>query len=392
MSEEDSTEIVMPPEFPGGPDTFEMILLFVYGSTTLIDPFNVANLRCAAEFLEMTEDNCSNNLCDRFDRYMNQVVLQNWDDTLIVLQKCQALLPLAEELLIVSRCIESLAFMSCMEILDPERRRDHPVVTSEALSSDQRPWSSDQVKEILRQELWIKDLIALPFNFFKRIIGSLRRQGMREKYVSPLIIFYATKWLLSKKTDDKVLQGILDLLTLGDKASKLIPVGFYFALLSKSLEVGLRSDKLHDQIASMLHLVDLRDLMSSSIDLSIVERIVSMYVASSDMDDASHVACALSNNAAVGALWDGYLCNVAVYPEMEPDRFMTLIEMVPMAYRHSHDNLYKAVNAFLQVNSNELFSLDLAIILNFTSLNSVLLVPKIDVLVSLISLESDLNL
>ena len=91
-----------------------MIALFIYGSTTLIDPFNVAVLRCAAEFLEMTEEYCISNLCERFDLFLNQVVLQSWDDTLIVLQKCQMLLPWSEELLIVSRCIESLAFMSCM--------------------------------------------------------------------------------------------------------------------------------------------------------------------------------------------------------------------------------------------------------------------------------------
>lgn len=89
-----------------------MISLFVYGSSTLVDPFNVASLRCAAEFLEMTEEYTSGNLCERFDIYLNQVVLQSWEDTLIVLQKCQSLDPWAEELLIVSRCIESLAFMA----------------------------------------------------------------------------------------------------------------------------------------------------------------------------------------------------------------------------------------------------------------------------------------
>ena len=194
----DSNEVELPQNFPGGPETFEMISLFIYGSSTLVDPFNVASLRCAAEFLEMTEQYSSGNLCDRFDIYLNQVVLQSWDDTLIVLQKCQTVLPWAEELLIVSRCIESLAFMACMEILDPERRRDGPVVTLDTLAS--QAWSCVTLKEIVSQDLWIKDLIALPFGFFKRIIGSLRRQGMKEKYVSPIVVFYANKWVLSKKT------------------------------------------------------------------------------------------------------------------------------------------------------------------------------------------------
>lgn len=90
-------------EFPGGWEAFEMVALFIYGSSSPIDPFSVAALRCAAEFLEMTEDQCSGNLCERCDLYLNQVVLQSWGDTLIVLQKCQTLLPWAEDLLIVSR-------------------------------------------------------------------------------------------------------------------------------------------------------------------------------------------------------------------------------------------------------------------------------------------------
>ncbi|XP_057955032.1 BTB/POZ domain-containing protein At5g48130 isoform X2 [Malania oleifera] len=354
----ESTELELPQSFPGGPDTFGMIALFIYGSSTLIDPFNVAALRCAAEFLEMTEEYCPGNLCDRFDLYLNQVVLQSWDDTIIVLQKCQTLLPLAEELLIVSRCIESLAFMACMEILDPERRRDRPVVTVEALAH--QTWSCETVKEIVSHDLWIKDLIALPFGFFKRIIKSLRRQGMKEKYVSPIVVFYANKWALSNKTLSSILQGILDLLRLGEKASRVIPVGFYFALLSRCLEVNLRSDtktKLQDQIASLLHFARVEDFLlprstidsiSSSIELTTMESIFSTYVSySMEINHTSSV-----NNSIVAELWDAYLSQIAPDPEMAPRRFLNLIETVPISSRQNHDHLYKAINTFLQAHQN----------------------------------------
>lgn len=371
----ESSEVEIPADFPGGPETFQMILLFIYGSSTLIDPFNVAALRCAAEFLEMTEDHCSGNLCERFDLYLNQVVLQSWDDTLIVLQKCQSLLPWSEELLIVSRCIESLAFMACMEILDPERRRDQPVVTLETLAS--QTWSCETVKEIVNQDLWIKDLIALPFGFFKRIIGSLRRQGMKEKYVSPIIVFYANKWVLSKKTrqfwensgekivdDDMnqkvlvILQGVLDLLPMGKKASRVIPVRFYFALLSISLEVGLENEskaKLQEQIASMLQFAQLEDfflpvsgteVVSSSIELSTMESIISIYVSSHLETDHTFS----SSSSSIADLWDSYLSYVAPDPEMGSKRFLELIERIPLTYRQTHDQLYRAMNTFLQVN------------------------------------------
>ncbi|CAL0315943.1 unnamed protein product [Lupinus luteus] len=374
----DTNEVELPQTFPGGPETFEMIALFIYGSSTLIDPFNVAALRCAAEFLEMTEDYCSSNLCERFDLYLNQVVLQNWDDTLIALRRCKMLLPWSEDLLIVSRCIESLAFMACMEILDPERRRDTPVITLEELAS--QAWSCEIMKDIVSQELWMKDLIALPFDFFKRVVGSLRRQGMKEKYVSPIIVFYANKWLLYKKTHQfcesscektwedvdmnskartsEILQGIVDLLPMSDKASKVIPVGFYFALLSKSLEFGLRSDTkamLQNQITSLLHFAQVddflipesgKDSMSSSMELGTMESIILAYVASNAYVNHTPEA----SNYRVAELWDAYLSKVAVDQDMGPKRFMELIEKVPPSYRQNHYQLYRAINNFLKIH------------------------------------------
>ncbi|KAL6975622.1 hypothetical protein U1Q18_024415 [Sarracenia purpurea var. burkii] len=365
----ESNEVELPEDFPGGPEAFAMIVLFIYGSSTLVDPFNVATLRCASEFLEMTEDYGSGNLCARFDIYLNQVVLQSWDDTLIVLQKCQTLLPWAEDLLIVSRCIESLAFMACMEILDPERRRYQPVITLDALAG--RAWSTETVKEMLSHDLWIKDLIALPFGFFRRIIGSLRRQGMKEKYVGPIVVFYANKWLLSKKTtqfwendgDSKtkasvILEGVLDLLPMAEKkASKAIPPGFYFSLLSRSLELGLgseRKSKLEDQISSVLHLAKVEDFLiiprngtgsvSCSIDLVTMERIFSTYVSSNTTPSPS--------NSIVAEMWDMYLSYSSTDAKIGPERFMELIQTVPVSSRENHDHLYRALNAFLQAHPN----------------------------------------
>ncbi|KAK4791876.1 hypothetical protein SAY86_022311 [Trapa natans] len=43
-----------------------------------------------------------------------------------------------------------------------------------------RPWSCELANEIVRRGIWIKDLISLPFEFFKRIDGSERRECMKE--------------------------------------------------------------------------------------------------------------------------------------------------------------------------------------------------------------------
>ncbi|KAL9242019.1 hypothetical protein vseg_016065 [Gypsophila vaccaria] len=371
-------EVELPANFPGGSETFEMIALFIYGSSTFIDPFNVASLKCASEFLDMTEAYAPGNLSVRTDLYLNQVVLQSWDDTLIVLQKCQTLLPWAEDLLIVSRCIESLAFMACMEILDPERKRERPIASLEALS--RRPWSSEIVKEIVSQDLWIKDLIALQFGFFRRIVCSLRRQGMREKFVSPIIVFYANKWILSKKTrqfweclcdkegdnvtnsSEKVmetLKDMLDLLLVGEKPSRAVPVGFYFSLLARCLELGGLNDervRLQVQIVQLLPLAHMEDFLlpkksnepvSSSVEVSVMESIFTSYISSVATDQTPPIG-----NTIVAELWDLYLALVAQDPSMTAEKFTNLVEVVPLSYRNSHDHLYRAMNVYIVAHPN----------------------------------------
>ncbi|KAL7142391.1 hypothetical protein ABFS83_08G120100 [Erythranthe nasuta] len=367
----ESNEVELPPDFPGGPETFETIALFIYGSSTLVDPFNVSSLRCAAQFLDMTEEHMPGNLCDRFDVYLNQVVLQSWNDTLIVLQSCQTLLPWSEDVLIVSRCIETLAFMACMEILDPERRRDHPVITLESLSC--MPNWSDQtvIKEIISRDLWIKDLIALPFSFFKRVIGSLRRQGMKERYVSPIILLYAHKCLISinnqshedifdnslRNLTSVKLQGVIDLLPV---TIKVIPIGFYFSLLSASVDLCLKNEcvgKLQNQIVSVLHLARVQDFLVSNDEdgtkLSIMETIFSTYLSCNNNNNLdSDSTPTIGNNSVVAQLWDEYLNQIAINSDLSCKRFIDLIETVPISIRQTHDHLYRALNTFFQSHPN----------------------------------------
>lgn len=52
---ENSDEIDMV-DFPGGPKAFEICAKFCYGMIVTLNAYNVVAARCAAEYLEMTED------------------------------------------------------------------------------------------------------------------------------------------------------------------------------------------------------------------------------------------------------------------------------------------------------------------------------------------------
>uniref|UniRef100_A0A6N2LJ56 NPH3 domain-containing protein n=1 Tax=Salix viminalis TaxID=40686 RepID=A0A6N2LJ56_SALVM len=91
---------------PGGPQIFEKAAKFCYGVNFEITVHNVAALRCAAEYLQMTDLYCDNNLAGRTEDFLAQVALSSLSGAIVVLKSCQDLLPLAEDVKIVQRCVD----------------------------------------------------------------------------------------------------------------------------------------------------------------------------------------------------------------------------------------------------------------------------------------------
>ncbi|KAM2029835.1 hypothetical protein COP2_042246 [Malus domestica] len=83
------------------PETFKKATKFYYGVNFEITVHNVAALRCATEYLEMTNKYCNNNLTDRTEDFLSQVALMSLSGAIVVLKSCEDLLPMAEDLKIV---------------------------------------------------------------------------------------------------------------------------------------------------------------------------------------------------------------------------------------------------------------------------------------------------
>ncbi|GFQ01358.1 root phototropism protein 2 [Phtheirospermum japonicum] len=93
-------------DIPGGPEIFEKAAKFCYGVNFEITVHNVAALRCAAEYLQMTDKYCENNLAGRTEDFLSQVALTTLSGALVVLKSCEDLIPMAEDLRIVQRCVD----------------------------------------------------------------------------------------------------------------------------------------------------------------------------------------------------------------------------------------------------------------------------------------------
>ncbi|KAL2633477.1 hypothetical protein R1flu_004956 [Riccia fluitans] len=186
---------------PGGPEAFELASKFCYGASVELTSENVAGLRCAAEYLEMTDDLEEGNLVSKTEAFISFAVLPSWKESVIVLQSCEKLLPWAEDLQIVRRCCESIAWKACT---DPQGICWSFTERTEALKKNQANplWisgpegpNSHSIADQVPSDWWFEDICVVCVSFFKKIIKAIRIKGMRQDLIGSAIVHYAVKWL-----------------------------------------------------------------------------------------------------------------------------------------------------------------------------------------------------
>nr|XP_027187461.1 BTB/POZ domain-containing protein NPY5-like isoform X2 [Cicer arietinum] len=102
-------------DIPGGPVAFEICAKFCYGMVVTLNAYNVVAAHCAVEYLEMYETVEKGNLFFKIEVFLNSNIFRSWKDSIIVLQTTKSLLPLSDELKVVSHCIESIATKASMD-------------------------------------------------------------------------------------------------------------------------------------------------------------------------------------------------------------------------------------------------------------------------------------
>ncbi|TQE00805.1 hypothetical protein C1H46_013600 [Malus baccata] len=72
--------------FPGGSKTLEIVAKFCYGVKIDLSSSNVVSLRCAREYLEMMEEYSEDNLISKTERFLSQLVLKSFKESLRALK------------------------------------------------------------------------------------------------------------------------------------------------------------------------------------------------------------------------------------------------------------------------------------------------------------------
>jgi hypothetical protein len=180
---------------PGGAEAFLLVTKLCYGVVVELSPTNIAALRCAAEYLEMTEEFEEGNVISKAEAYLNLVILNSWQESIIVLQSCELLLPYAEKIQLVRRLSESVAHKA---VTDPRGVRwlysssDYLV---QATSTDfKNPLDGPDMK-IAPKDWLYEDVSHLTFFCFGKVVAAIKKTGMKVDLLGGALEYYAQKWL-----------------------------------------------------------------------------------------------------------------------------------------------------------------------------------------------------
>ncbi|XP_047341583.1 BTB/POZ domain-containing protein NPY1 [Impatiens glandulifera] len=380
-NEENSNEICLV-DFPGGPKSFEICAKFCYGMTVTLSAYNVVAARCAAEYLEMTEEVDKGNLVFKIEVFLNSTIFRTWKDSIIVLQTTKPLLPWSEELKVVGRCIDSIASKTSV---DPSnvtwsytynrKLQETPDKITEIRLKQQL---NDKIDSIPPKDWWVEDICDLDIDLYRRFMVAVRSKGrMDGNMIGEALKTYLTRWLpnsvevLVSESQRKRQRGLIDMivgLLPSDKSA--CSCGFLLKLLKYAVQVGVEDTAMEDlmkRISMKLDEASVNDLLmmtppgasrSMKYDVELVHSLVSRFMTNDYVEDETErnagggFGLGCGSILDVGKLIDDYLAGIAYDPNLPLSVFVELARLIPSSARPIHDGLYKAIDIYLKEHPN----------------------------------------
>lgn len=386
-SEDERRCVLQLHDIPGGAIVFLLIAKFCYGVKLELTATNVVVLRCAADYLQMTEDYGEGNLITLTETFLNEV-FGNWVDTIKALETCEEVIPHAEDLHIVSRCINSLAMKACSD----------PTLFSwpvSGRSAKQSPVTSvlwNGIRTALRpphpmsEDWWYQDVANLKLPLYRRLILAVHSRGMSPERIAGSLMFYAKKYLplmgrqsssqsgkftAPSDADQKtLLEEIVNLLP---DEKGVIPTKLLLRLLRTSMILHASPscrENLEKRVGVQLDQAVIEDIlipnmgysMETLYDIDCVQRILDNFMlvdhdvsensSNSLVDEGQLIgnSHSLTPMTMVANLMDSYLAEVAPDVNLKLAKFQSLAAVVPDYSRPVDDGIYRAIDIYLKAH------------------------------------------
>ncbi|KAI3975655.1 hypothetical protein MKX01_023081 [Papaver californicum] len=336
---------------PGGLEAFEIASKFCYGVNVDINLSNVAMIRCVSQYLEMTEELADKNLEIRCENFLKETVLSNISNSISVLHCCESLLPVAEEINMVSKIINSIAINVCKEQLTTGLSRLEQNFLVNPMNVEIEPETP--------LDWWGNLLTVLNLDFFRRVISGVKSKGLKQETTTKILINYAHNSLEGQVTKDiQMVKGSLTDTELQKKQRMIVET--IFSLLpaqsrKSSVPLSFLSGLLKITImgsCSAACKADIERRIGLKLDQAIIEDILIPANAPSNNQQCIPGSPKQSSIIKVSKLFDTFLAEIALDSYLTPSKFIALAELLPNHARVVNDGLYRAADIFRKVHSN----------------------------------------
>nr|GMD58686.1 BTB/POZ domain-containing protein At5g66560 [Ipomoea batatas] len=375
---------------PSGSETFEAAAKFCYGVKIDLSASNVAPLRCAGEYLEMTEEYSEENLISKTERFLSQTVLKSIKDSIKTLNSCEKLLPLAETLGIVQRCIDAIAARASSA--DPslfgwpmsDGAANRKAILNQPL------WNGVEANTRRKgtsrggaTDSWCEELGHLSLPLFQRLILAMKGRDLNPEVIETCLMYYAKKYIpglsrSSRKTSSssipseneqrELLETIIANLPTEKSSRASSATRILFGLLRTANILNASENcrsALERKIGSQLEQATLDDLLIPSYsylnetlyDVDCVERILGYFLSGLEEGSVNRIEGEDEHDSVrsaavmlVGKLIDGYLSEIASDSNLKPEKFCELAVSLPDQARLFDDGLYRAVDVYLKAH------------------------------------------
>ncbi|XP_075483474.1 LOW QUALITY PROTEIN: BTB/POZ domain-containing protein At1g67900-like [Primulina tabacum] len=406
-SEASQIQIIHLHDYPGGVEAFEMCAKFCYGITITVSACNIVSVRCAAEYLQMTEDIEKGNLIYKIEVFLNSCILQGWRDSIVTLQSTKAFSLWSENLRITGRCIEAiaskvLAHPTKINLSHSYSRRGRDDMSWNGSESNRNKSTSNS------KGWWAEDLADLGIDLYWRAMIAIKSGGkVPSGFIGDALRIYASRWLpnISKhitiekgvESDSEsdltgeatrkhrvLLESIVSLLPAEKGAvscrflSKLLKAANILKASSSSkMELARRVGlQLEDATVDDLLVPSLTSANDTIYDVDVVMIILEQFILqgqsppispprsktnfqrrrsrSAENIDLEFQESRRSSSAShssklkVGKLVDGYLQVISKDKNLALSKFISIAESIPEFSRLDHDDLYKAIDIYLK--------------------------------------------
>ncbi|XWS69081.1 hypothetical protein CRYUN_Cryun04dG0149000 [Craigia yunnanensis] len=401
-------QIIQLPDFPSGIEAFELCAKFCYGITITLNSYNIVSARCAAEYLQMTEDIEKGNLVYKLEVFFKSCILHGWKDSIVTLQSTKSFPLWSEDLGITSRCIEAIASKVLKHPSKLNLSHSHSRRVRDDISCN---GAESQRHKPTNKGWWAEDMAELSIDLYWRTMIAIKSGGKTpSNLIGEALQIYASRWLpkISRKVKaNKEAASDSDSDLAGEVTSKhrllleslvsLLPSGkgavscsFLLKLLKAANILNASSSskmELARRVALQLEEARVSDLLIPTLphssdtlyDVDIVLTILEQFMLQGQSPPTSPPRSKLglerrrrsrstenidfefqesrrsssashSSKLKVAKIVDGYLQEIARDINLPLSKFIAIAETIPDFSRLDHDDLYRAIDIYLKVH------------------------------------------